>query len=402
LAGRRPRVAIVLPVRDRGDTLRGAKLLAQAVWSGSRQAGEEVDVVLAYPEGPDRSPDGNEPERWDAGLPAFIARRTFKWQRLDLASSCRAMQYAGHPDWLAMAPRYLMPDDGMHELSDCDVWIVVSDRLPRLILPLRPYLLVVNEYSQRDDFSRGSNAIFLAASQVAERVLVTTHFTEGLVHGGVAKEKVYRVPPLVPELLVPEFGPRKTRTAEPYFLWTTSLGGHKNHHNAQRALREYYEVLDGRLNCHVSGVESAYLHKGQQRRLKPLAALAAGSSLLSKRLRILGELPDALYRSQLAGASFLWHPASADNGNLRVVDAAAMGVPSLSSRYPAMEETNDRFDLNLTWMESDQASDMALRLKWMEEHAKQAREQLPSGEQLARHSIERAAEAYWSVIRECL
>jgi glycosyltransferase involved in cell wall biosynthesis len=394
---RRTRIAIVLPVRDRGDNLRSAKLLAQAVWSGSRQAGEDADVVLAYPEGPDRSTDGNEPERWDAGLPAFVSRRTFRWQRLDLDSACRAMRYAGHPDWLALAPRYVMPDDGMHELSDCDLWIVLSDRLPRLMVPLRPYALMVNEYTQRSDFSRGSNAIFLEAARIAERVLVTTRFTERMVRGGVAREKVHRLP-----MLSPGFIPAQAKGGDPYFLWTTSLSGHKNHHNAIRALREYYDVLEGRLNCHISGVESAYLRKGQLRRLKPLSALVAQNSVLNGRVRILGELPDTLYRAQLAGASFLWHPAQPDNGNLRVADAAVLGVPSLSSRYPAMEETNERFDLNLSWMESDQPSEMALRLKWMEEHAKQLRAKLPSGEQLAKHGIERVAAAYWSVIRECL
>ena len=396
----RPRVAIVLPVRDRGDSLRNAKLLAEAVWSGSRQAGEDAEVVLAYPEGPNWAADGNELDKWDAGLPSFISRRTFKWQRLDLNSSRRAMQYAGHADWVELSPRYRMPDDGMHELSDCDLWIVLSDRLPRPILPLRPYALMVDEYSQRSDFSKGSNTIFLEASGAAECVLVTTRFTERLVRGGVARDKVHRLP-----MLTPGFTPlalAKVKGGKPYFLWTTSLNGHKNHHSAIRTLREYYEGLDGRLNCHIIGVESAYLRKGQLRRLKPLTALAAQNSVLSGRVRILGELPDTLYRAQLAGAAFLWHPAQPDNGNLRVVDAAALGVPSLSSRYPAMDEINERFDLNLAWMESDRPSEMALRLKWMEEHASRLRNDLPSAEQLAKHGVERAAAAYWSVIRECL
>jgi hypothetical protein len=109
-----------------------------------------------------------------------------------------------------------------------------------------------------------------------------------------------------------------------------------------------------------------------------------------------------LYRSQFVGPFFLRRRALADNGNLSVVDAAAMSVPPLSGRYPAMEETNDRSDLNLTWTESDQASGMALHLEWMEGNGQQAREWLPSGEQLARHSVDRSAAAYGSVIRECL
>jgi glycosyltransferase involved in cell wall biosynthesis len=105
---------------------------------------------------------------------------------------------------------------------------------------------------------------------------------------------------------------------------------------------------------------------------------------------------------KLASASFLWHPASIDNGTLAVVEAAALGVPALSSRYPAMEEMNEQFKLHLTWMESSQPSDMANRLKWMEEHACQIRAELPTAEELAAQTVMRNAAAYWSVIRECL
>jgi glycosyltransferase involved in cell wall biosynthesis len=401
---RRPRVAIVLPTPYRGGTLRSAKLLAQAVWSGSRQCSEEVDVVLAYAGGEERSPYPREPDEWDADLPASISRRTFKWHLLDPESARRAMHYAGHPGWVPHALRYVMPDDGMHLLSDCALWIVVSDRLPGLLLPIRPYVLVVYDYVQRYDaqFKVGSDEIFLAAAQVAKRVLVTTRFTErdAQIYAGVARSKVQKIPMLVPEF--PAIQTAGTEEKHPYFLWTTNLGAHKNHFNAISALRKYYERLDGRLDCRISGVDSASLLKGGPAHLRPLKDLVSQSQKLSHRLRILGELPDDLYREELAGASFLWHPARIDNGTLTVVEAAAMGVPSLSSKYPAMEEMNEQFDLNLTWMDPGQPNDMASGLKWMEEHANEARTRLPSGEELAKHGVERVAAAFWNVVRECL
>jgi glycosyltransferase involved in cell wall biosynthesis len=401
---RRPRVGIVLPVPYRGGTLRSAKLLAQAVWSGSRQCSEEVDVVLAYAAAEERSPSRREPDEWDADLPAFISRRTFKWQVLDPESARRAMHFAGHPDWIPRALRYVIPDDGMHVLSDCALWIIVSDRLPQHLLPIRPYLLVVYDYVQRYDaqFAAGSDEICLGVARLAERVLVTTRFTErdALVYAGVAPNKVERIPMLVPEF--PAVQAAGTDEKRPYFLWTTNLGAHKNHFNAMTALRRYYERLDGRLDCRISGVDSADLLKGGTPHLEPLRELVSQSPKLSRRLGILGELPEDLYREELAGASFLWHPARIDNGTLTVVEAAAMGVPSLSSKYPTMEEMNEKFDLNLMWMDPHQPNDMASGLKWMEEHANEVRTRLPSEEELAKHGVERVAAAVWKVVRECL
>jgi hypothetical protein len=53
-------------------------------------------------------------------------------------------------------------------------------------------------------------------------------------------------------------------------------------------------------------------------------------------------------------------------------------------------------------MESSQPSDMAYRLKWMEDHASQMREELPTMDELAAQTVTRNAAAYWSAIRECL
>ena len=79
-----------------------------------------------------------------------------------------------------------------------------------------------------------------------------------------------------------------------------------------------------------------------------------------------------------------------------------MGVPSLSSRYGAMEEMNENFKLHLTWMESPSPVDMAKQLKWMELHWKAAQAGLPDREELAHEGGDGNDAAYWSVIRECL
>jgi glycosyltransferase involved in cell wall biosynthesis len=396
---RRSRIAVILPVAYRGGTLRTAKLLAQALWTGSRQSGEDADVVFVYPQG-----DDEQLERWDDDLPVTIARRTLRWQVLDPPAAFRAMRYAGHSDWVPSAALYLVPDDGIRQLYDCDLWIVISDRLTAPLLPVRPYALVVYDYLQRyvNLFPTGADQPFVAAARAAERLIVTTRFTEqdALVYAGVPREKVVRVP-----MLAPEFGCPERRSSDPdgpYFLWTTNLALHKNHYNAVSALRDYYESLDGKLECRVSGVDTGNLLKSDRAYLKSVAAIVEDSEILSKRLRLLGELPDTLYRRQLANAEFLWHPARIDNGTFSVVEAAHLGVPSLSNKYPAMEEMDAEFGLHLTWMDARQPKRMARQLKWMEEHARSVRDRLPSEADLAHHGLDQVAHEYWRALRECL
>jgi glycosyltransferase involved in cell wall biosynthesis len=394
-----PRIAVLVPDAYRGGTLRSAKLLAQALWTASRQFGEDADVVFVYPDVQEELSD-----RWDDDLPLSISRRTIKWQALNSAAAHRAMRYAGHPDWVPSAAFYLVPDDGIQQLCDCDLWIVISDRLNAPLLPVRPYALVVYDYLQRyvNLFPTGTDHPFIAAAGAAERLLVTTRFTEqdALVYAGVPREKVVRVP-----MLAPEFGRAERRSSDadsPYFLWTTNLAVHKNHYKAISALREYFELLDGQLDCRVSGADSESLLKSDLAHLKSLAAIVADSKILCKRLQLLGEVPDALYRRQLANAEFLWHPARVDNGTFSVVEAAHLGVPSLSSKYPAMEEIDERFGLHLSWMDANQPSRMARQLKWMEEHARSLRTNLPSEADLAQHGVDQVGHEYWRVLRECL
>jgi glycosyltransferase involved in cell wall biosynthesis len=271
------------------------------------------------------------------------------------------------------------------------------------LLPIRPYIMAVYDYVQRYDAatSRNEDISFVAAARAAERVLVTTRFTEqdALAYAGLDRKKVFRVPMLIPKF-PPASGPPRSGP-HPYFLWTTNLGLHKNHYNAFCALREYYEEQGGRFDCYICGVNTGSLLTGNQPHLEPLKTFVDGDTKLSRRLQILGELSDIEYRRALAGASFLWHPAKIDNGTLSVVEAASLGVPSLSSKYPAMEEMNEQFKLRLSWMESHSPVDMGVRLQRMEVHSEAVRSLLPPPEDLA-HGEHSNDAAYWSVIRECL
>lgn len=393
------RIAVIVPVRYRGGSLRGAKLLAQAIELGSQQAASPVEVVIGHIDDPavytvDEFVD----------LPTSIKRRPYKWQTLDQKEAYQAMVYAG-VERPMNEPIYQVPNDGIKQFTDCDLWIVVSDRLERPLLPIRPYVLMVYDYLQRyvDFLPQELNQKFIRAAHMAERVFVTTEFTkrDAIHYAGLPSRKVQRLPMLAPDFIgrrVPEI----IADRSPYFLWTTNQALHKNHENALNALRLYYEELDGKLTCRVTGVDTKTIFKSKLPHLKSLKQILDSSGLLRRQLEVMGELSDEAYLAVLSGAEFLWHAGRVDNGTFSVIEAAHLGVPSLSSNYPAMGEIDAQFSLNLMWMDANNPHDMARQLKYMENEAQTLRARLPTHEQLASQSIEKLANVYWQAVRDCL
>jgi glycosyltransferase involved in cell wall biosynthesis len=397
---RKHRIAVIVPVNYRGGSLSGAKLLAQAIDAGARKAGQPVEVLLAH-----LDEKGSYSDEEFADLPASIKRRPYTWLLLNGDEATSTMAYAGMPRDMP-APRYQAPDDGIKQFMDCDLWLIVSDRLEYPLLPLRPYALMIYDYLQRYQplLEQSLNKQFISAAHGAEKVFVTTDFTRGdaLQFAGLPAARVVKLP-----MLVPRFSPGKpprgtVKGAPQYFIWATNLGPHKNHANALKALSLYYDKYDGRLNCCVTGVGTTKMFNGTLPHLAPLRTLYADNPVLKKRLRLLGELPESTYQAQLAGACFLWHAGWIDNGTFSVIEAAQVGTPALSNDYPAMREIDRQFGLRLHWMNAHDPDNMASRLKRMEteasaSHLDPAIWQLP-----ARHSLERLASAYWEAVRECL
>lgn len=395
---RRKQIAVIVPVEYRGGSLRGAKLLANTLYRGSREAGEPTDIVFLHLDKPESYPAEEFTDLVDE-----IKVRPFNWKSLDAATARRAMRYSGHEGWEPKGNRYMVVDDGINHLQDCDVWLIVSDRLEAPLLPMRPSVLMIYDYLQRyvPILPFGADQSYLDAARSASKILVTTEFTrqDALNYAGIAADKVFKLP-----MIAPDFSNLKGGHAETsnYFIWTTNTAIHKNHVNALKALKFYYEELDGTLQCKITGVNTKELFNSSSQHLKSLADLLGQSRLLKRNIKLVGELPDRNYQSTLASAAFLWHAGAIDNGTFSVIEAAGLGVPSLSSDYPAMREIDQQFSLNLSWMKSDQPKHMASQLKEMELAHLERRNLLPSGEVLGEQSTDKLASAYWQVIRECL
>jgi glycosyltransferase involved in cell wall biosynthesis len=347
---------------------------------------------------------GDYSENDFADLPSGIKRRPFIPREVDAAEARRAMRYAGHDDWEPSSERYLILDDGIRQFVDCDLSLIVSDRLCAPILPLRPIALMVYDYLQRyvPILTKGADQPFIDAARIVERVFVTTDFTrqDALQYGGVSPQKLVKLPMLIPRFHQER---RDADTAEPdYFIWATNAAPHKNRQNAFRALDIYYGELGGGLRCVITGVNTDTFLSSSIPDLRPEMAGLKSNKRVLRRLTFSGYLTDDGYRRLLSGAAFLWHPARIDNDTFSVIEAASLGVPALSSDYPAMREINEQFRLGLSWMDADAPRSMAKALKEMECHWKALRKKLPTPEELASQDVKRLAGGYWKAIRECL
>jgi glycosyltransferase involved in cell wall biosynthesis len=395
---RKTRIAVILPAAYRGGSLRGAKLVARAIETGSRVAGDAATVILGHPDDPCYS------ENDFADLPASIRHRPFTARTINREEAYRAMVYAGLERPME-SEAYLVFDDGIRQFMDCDFWVLISDRLEHPVVPVRPYALLVYDYIQRYEplLPQTLNQQYIRSAHMAERVFVTTVFTrqDAVQFAGLPERKVVRLP-----MLIPLFSAAPAAAAEPprqaYFLWATNLGPHKNHENSLKALRIYYEEGGGRLDCCITGVNTRHLLDSGLPHLGALQAICDDSPSVRDRVKVLGEVSDRAFQALLAGAEFLWHPARIDNGTFSVVEAAHMRVPSLSSDYPAMREIDAQFSLNMSWMDAHDVRNMALALKLMETEAPRLRGHLPPPERLAHQSLERLARTYWEAFKECL
>lgn len=395
----RKRVAVILPVGYRGGSLRGAIALAQAIHLGSRQRGEDAEVVFAHLDDPASYSDDVFSD-----LPVSINRRSFNWKILTAADARRAMRYAGFEGWEPASQYYQVPDDGIQQLLDCDLWLCISDRILHPVLPIKPMALMVYDYLQRYEnlLVHGADMPFLSAARSAERVLVTTEFTrqDALQYAGVEPRKVSKVPMLAPEFPI-QRGVLGHQGA-PFFIWTTNAAPHKNHRHAAEALRIYYEELQGKWDCQVTGVNTKAMLESELPHLKAMAEVFAHSLVLQRHVKWVGELVDNQYRQLLSQARFLWHAGRIDNGTFSVIEAACLGVPSLSSDYPAMREIDAQFSLSLAWMDPDSPRNMAVQLKHMELEATGRQALLPDEAQLYAQRIDKHAGAYWQEVRACL
>jgi len=160
-----------------------------------------------------------------------------------------------------------------------------------------------------------------------------------------------------------------------YFLWVTNAAAHKNHVNAFRALRHYYESLGGDLKCLICGPVTDMLIPGEL--ASPYHSKVYNEirqwTGYNDHVKVLGYLSDHTYLSLLKDAKFLWHNVIYDNGTFSIIEASSVGTPVLSSDYPQIRFIDEQFKVGSKFFNARDPLEAAAKIRAMEEDSKRTR-----------------------------
>ena len=367
----------MLPMAYRGGTLRSAKDIAKIIHLTAKRRGDSVEVVFSCVAGHyDHNRDFEDLA--DAG----ISVRDTRWEtvpRSKLDEGAAINNYWLKSDLLDS--EYMQPLDGARQFSDCDFWLVVSDRLPRPIVPAAQYGVLTFDYIQRYvpeifgdlawDVQKNG---YIPLVRKADFVLCTTDSTAADInaYAGVPRRKILQLPMFFE---CTSLAPAPRFMKDDYIVWVTNSTEHKNHHRVLHAVLRYYQSLGGTLKLLIVG-------PGTEVFVRPPADGAeypywvkcrdviCHHQELRANVSVEGEITEARYLSAVKNARFMLHPNLYDNGTFAVIDAALAGTPSLSARYPAMEFMNDTFRLNLTFFDPQNEKEMAQAMRDMEQKSR--------------------------------
>lgn len=390
------KVAFILPQMYRGGVLDYTLRLIQAFAKGMESFGEKIEIVFAVPE--DMVKKHYDEIKVAESCGAVI--RAFSWEIVDKSRIEELTNLAGHP-LSVYRKEYTLMNDGIRYFEDCDFLLFMADRVPANLFFLKPYGVVIHDYMRRYvpedleetyeqaimDFVRKSECNFTTSVNAME---------DCIQYVGAKRERIHLLP-----LFFEDISKEKGETEkgkEPYFVWSTNISIHKNHKVALKALADYYQA-GGKLRCYVTGINTKLFKKGvsldglqlpssQIQYILEIREMIDNNVLMKKNVRFMGQLDKTQYYNVVRNARFMIHPGMADNGNGAVVDAAFLGVPSISSDYPAMRNIDTNMHLGLCFFDKEDPRQLKERLLWAEDNEEEMRKRLPKIELLRKHTID--------------
>ncbi len=355
------RVAVLVPSFARPADLTYARRIAIAMHEGARAAGDGVHIVIAV------AAELTENIAQAFGpLPHGVSVRTFRWNRLSKETAEMALRFAGHQAKLPW-PEYIVADDGINHLLDCDLWVLATDELSLPILALRPYCVAVFGYAQRYMPGLGvhADASYREISQRAASVWTASHAVaeDAAQYGGIARERIRVLPPPPPwNEPSKSSSQRDTRAIAVIFDGIPEL----RQLLAIEALQAYYRRCKGTLPCVAIGRGPAYV--GKDGYCLASGVVTALESDRRFRARVTWDSLPFRHRNggyaQVAAALFTGY---ADSPACYVADALRARVPLVASVSPSSREWTDAYP-GLVTLCDDDALALALQIKANEEH----------------------------------
>jgi glycosyltransferase involved in cell wall biosynthesis len=407
------KIAVILPERYRGGTLRGAVNISRMLVLGSREAGVELDVSFGHMDEPDTYSESEFDELRELGIKV----RPFKRECIAANLLQPILGYLGAQKPAPGVTHYWTFNDGISNFEECDFWIIVSDRIQYPMPPHRPYAIVAYDYIQRyvpyifglDRKSEDNWRMFDGFAEVTRNAqFVICNTDQGRMdcinYTGSGANHVFKFPVEFDPLDFDDLAPVTDESAKPYLLWTTNSTQHKNHLNIIAGLETYFRKFpDSDLEVRVTGVYTHLFsssgsddpHYSYEYPTKVRKALA-NSPNLKRRLRVLGILSDQEYTDQLRRSYGVLHGALYDNGTYAILEAAWHGIPSISSEYPAITETCINFDLHPMLFNPHRPAELARAVEqFIEQHA-ELTAKLPNRARLSVRTFSVVAPEYWN------
>lgn len=356
------KVGILLPMHYEGGTFRLAKLYAKMLRLHAMKTGADLQVVFGNTEGKyDPQTDLRDLAELGIEIRHLEMRQLSAEQGLEYVDFLKLRR----ENLEGFRGQYAVPYDRGNGYMDCDFWFFMVDRIFGTVLPLKPFGIFATDFIQRyvpDIFEEQHYAKpeFLTTLyrnfRNADLAFASTPGTarDLLSYVGRAKRTVV-LDTLFDDSFIKHRREEGRKPEGDYFVWATNGTIHKNHERALKALILYYEKHGGTLECRVTGVHTRFFDPSAapeaREKFHPyhrkINEMIAASPTLRSRVRIMGNMGDSEYQDMVAGSRFLWHNVLADNGTFSVIEAACMGIRSLSSRYPQQEFIDRSFGLGM-------------------------------------------------------
>lgn len=410
------RIAIVMPDSYTNGILDYSARLMRCIKLGAAEAGDQVELTFGYM----NHSVFEEKEYFKPFQKEGVPVESFSWAVRDGAWLRRAVALDGCQMKEYPENCWVLDNGGMF-FEDADHIIVTTDRVKGQVFSRCPMTVLAQGYTQRYvpeimDIQNENNCY--GFQRQAEAVFVTSepNRINALQCGGNDPGKTYLTPLMFdladrpkqrgaggdPVLPGERTGLVRKKPRD-FFLWSTNAAQHKNHLRALRALDEYY-ARGGRLKCYMTGAGTHLLDpKNDATDTGYVARIRQEierNTALKGNLVILGELPKEQYIRLLEKAKFVFHPGYAGNGNGAVIDAACLGVPSISSDHPAMHYIDDKTGIHMHYFDPFDSGDMTEALFAAEEHATDYAALLPPAEMLKKHTVEGTYRELYQVVKE--
>ncbi len=410
------KIAVMLPIPYKGGSLRAAQNIARAIAYQVKKNDSDIEVVFSHVKYDEYDSSLDFSNLLNEG----ISLRETEWKVFPQSDLKGAASLLGLEDWVNRYDEFCLPVDGAGDFNDCDLWLIISNRLPAPLFPLKKNAFIIYDFIERyipdifvdsDLFWESYVTKFISSLRHAERIFVTTPSTRtDLINfSGIETQKI-RLLEMDFQPLLPPKGKIEIELPKNFILWPTNTSIHKNPLNALHAYAAYRQELGGIADLVVTGTnvktfdprididpQSPLMQFPHMEKIRKMMEM---NEELVKHIHFMGILSDPIYAYVLSKAQFLWHPTLYDNGTFAVLEAAYLGIPSLSAQYPAMEYIDLHFDLHLQWFNPHHPDQMAKALKEMEKTA--AAISLPRPAELDRFNWKNHSSAIYNEVRTLL